>query len=91
MQPETPGLVSDTQAALTKLGDHIEALRELGCRVSLRVSHNDGSEGIELHDLTGEFSVRVERVESLMSFGDSEIDCAERAADRREAKRAEKF
>lgn len=90
MQLETPGLVFDTQTALAKLGDHIEALRELGCRVALRVSHNDGTEGVELHDLTGEFSLRVERVESLMSFGDSEIDRAERAADRRDAKRAEK-
>ena len=56
----------EIRKAFSALGDMIERFNERGGMVNVTVLHNGGSEGIELHQLNGEFEPEfflVERVD----------------------------
>lgn len=58
-------LATDMHAWINDLGDHIEAFNKAGGKVNLRVHHNDGSESLDLHDLSGEFEITFFRVDEI--------------------------
>lgn len=63
---EAVEIAAQAHSLIGQLGDAIEALvtRE-GCSVSLDVYFNEGSESMTLHQLNGEFLLRVFRTEEI--------------------------
>jgi len=47
--------------------DLIEKLRDLGCQVNMSISYHEGAEAMILNELSGEASVRVIKVEDVLT------------------------
>ncbi len=58
-------LATQIHGLFDQISDLMETFISLGGRVNLTVHHNEGSEGIELHDLNGEFEARFFQVKEL--------------------------